>query len=164
MGDNSMVARKEPTDETLGRAAEMRAAGTSWEKIGEEVGRAADTVRRWPSIYRIRWQRMFARAEHVLLTEATAEAVLTLRRQLRSEDEKTAREAAQKLVQLRIAFKRRRKSASGASHNRLPADISDGRRIANHLGGLTDVQIEQLLADLPAASCPDGSVVVGESS
>ena len=81
-----MPANKPPSDDLLARAAELRAGGLSWEAVAAKIGRAADTVRRWPTQYPDRWQAVLHAAERRLVSEAGAESVLVLRQLLRSDD------------------------------------------------------------------------------
>lgn len=127
----------------LVQAAEGRAAGLSWDEIATRVGRSPDTVRRWPRVYRRAWARAVREAEAQLLTQATAESVHTLRKQLRSEDEKASREAAQKLIQFRVAVSKKkpaRKAKSGSVATQYAA-----------LEGLSDEQLRSLAEEALAA-------------
>jgi len=96
-----MARRKPPNDETLRTAAEARAGGQSWDRAAAIVGYAASAVRLWPIRYAARWAAVLREAELRLVSEASAEAIHTLRKQLRSEDDKAAREAAKMLLALR---------------------------------------------------------------
>lgn len=120
------------------KAAELRAGGASWEMVATEVERAVATVRRWPAEYPVIWKRAFRVAERQLLTDATAESVLTLRKQLRSEDEKSSRDAAQKLIQFRMA---KQKKSSGKKPTKPP---TIHHRIALYLETLSDEEIQKL--------------------
>lgn len=120
------------------KAAELRAGGASWEMVATDVERAVATVRRWPAEYPVVWKRAFRIAEQQLLTDATAESVLTLRKQLRSEDEKSSRDAAQKLIQFRMAKQRKSPSKKPAK----PPPIH--HRIALYLETLSDEEIQKL--------------------
>ncbi len=120
------------------KAAELRAGGASWEMVATDVERAVATVRRWPAEYPVIWKRAFRIAERQLLTDATAESVLTLRKQLRSEDEKSSRDAAQKLIQFRMAKQKKPASKKPAK----PPTIH--HRIALYLETLSDEEIQTL--------------------
>jgi transposase len=128
-----------PSPELLRRlaaAAELRAAGNSWEKVAARLGRAADTCRRWPSRYRSAWDRLYRAAEQSQLTEARAEATAILRQQLRSEDAKETRDAAKALL---AAAGRARKDSAESPDEPLEAfadSLSDGQvqDIAEELG------------------------------
>jgi len=97
-----MPKQPPPSDDLFARAAEVRAAGATWEAVGEEVGRAARTVRRWPRMYADRWFAAFIQAERNMASQADCESVLTLRRLLLSHDEKVRWHAAKALIARRI--------------------------------------------------------------
>jgi Homeodomain-like domain len=103
-------------------AAELRAAGHSWAHIAAAVRRSKKTVQRWPQRYADAWNR------------AAAE---TRRDLLRSENERTRRDAARDLVHLSIDVE--------------PADVPAARSpfhaLADHLAGLTDEQHRRLLEE-----------------
>jgi transposase-like protein len=141
-----MVARVTEIDELMHRAAELRASGLSWDGIARALGRAPETVRRWTRQYKFKWARLLVLAEKRLLKEATAEAVAALRSQLRSEDAKTQREAAQKLLQLRMTLDRRKpKGQRGSPARRARAG---SQRIGGYLRSLSDAEIDQLIREL----------------
>lgn len=154
-----------PTDQLLARAAELRVEGASWEVVAAQVGRAAETVRKWPRIYPTKWKKLVRAAERDLVTDATAESVHTLRRQLRSEDDKTSRDAAQRLIQLRVALGK--PTTRGKAANRKRRKQSDLARVTAYLETLTDAEIEtltdRLLADAAAhrAGSPLGATADG---
>jgi len=101
-----MTPRSAPTKHLLAEIAEARATGQTWESIAKKHHRRADTIRQWPRRYAAAWESCLHAAEVRLVAEATAEAIHTLRQQLRSADEKSAREAAKQLLALRLAFKK----------------------------------------------------------
>jgi hypothetical protein len=39
-------------------AVELRAAGATWETVGQRLGRDSSTCRRWPSRYRAEWEAL----------------------------------------------------------------------------------------------------------
>lgn len=130
------------------QAAELRAGGAAWETIATEVGRASNTVRKWPTEFPSTWKRAIRVAERQLLTDATAESVLTLRKQLRSEDEKSSRDAAQKLIQFRMA--KQKKSRPTSVKPSKPPTIH--QRIALYLETLSDEEIQRLITEhVPSA-------------
>lgn len=157
-----MTAKKPPPDSVLARAAELRAGGSAWEAVAAEVGRAADTVRKWPALYPDRWQAALRDAERRLVAEAGAESVLILRTLLRSKDEKVRRDAAKFLVGLRLELARLDQKASPDTS---PHPTSDAARLVAFLEGHTDDQLEQFVADrghppaLPEANQGDGDGV-----
>ena len=129
-----------PTDGQLLQAAELRVLGNSWERAASEMKIPVGRLRQWPVRYRGRWRKIHADAERRLMLEATAEAVATLRKQLRSKDEKSSRDAAQKIVQIRIALQKSRnpKRAKGSPQ-------TDLGRAAAYLEGLNREETEELL-------------------
>jgi hypothetical protein len=129
----------------LRKAAELRAGGASWEAVAAAVGRGPKAVRRWPTRYAARWANALQAAERQLLADATAESVHTLRRQLRSEDEKSSRDAAQKLIQFRVAVGKSAKPAGKPIETKPKSDI---RRVAAYLETLTHDQLTRLFDDL----------------
>lgn len=134
-----------PSASLLRKAAELRAGGAAWEAVAATVGRAARTVRRWPTRYPRRWAKAIQAAERQLLADATAESVHTLRRQLRSDDEKASRDAAQKLIQFRVAVGKKAKPAAKPTPSKPKSDI---QRVAAYLETLTDDQLARLFDDL----------------
>jgi hypothetical protein len=139
------MTRRPPSASQLRKAAEARAGGASWEAVAALVGRKAATVRRWPAVYAERWARAARAAERQLLADATAESVHTLRRQLRSDDEKTSREAAQKLIQFRVAVGKTAKPKPGPAAAKPTSDV---QRAAAYLETLTHDQLARLFDDL----------------
>lgn len=137
------------SEKLLNEAAELRVAGLSWTAVGNQLNRSPETVRRWPQNYPEQWQKAVAMAERQLMTEAIAESVHTLRRQLRSGDDKASREAARHLLQFRRQFG---PSDPGPASER-PV-TGEGRQIAEFLEGLSDAQVDQLLAELASAQSP----------
>jgi hypothetical protein len=130
-----------PSDRLLAEAAELRAAGSSWETVSAVLGRAVSTVRQWPSAYRDRWTAALRAAEARLATEAAAESVLALRAQLRSKDIEISRTAARQLIQYRVALD---KIETPDPVGPAPSG-SDAARVAAHLEALTDDQRDQLV-------------------
>ena len=139
----------------LTHAAELRAAGNSWEAVGRRVGRHPDTCRHWTTTYPDLWRQLFQAAREAPSMETDAEARLILRELLRSENEKTRLAAAQKLLQPR--------PRSGPA-----AAAADAETIAflAELRGLTDDDLDHLIRRFaespgPAAGglCPPGPPV-----
>jgi predicted transcriptional regulator len=158
-----MPAAKPPTPEQLALATEMRVAGATWEAIAQELGFSASAVRRWEKRFGKRWWQLTAFAERRLMAQATGEAVTALRQQLRSENEKTSREAAQRLIQLRIVMERGRVARKHKKKPKRPKTLNgESRRIAHHLEALSDGQIDALLREVdeeagaPRAESPLG--------
>ncbi len=85
------------------RAAEMKAAGSSWEAIATALQRTVQTVKKWPRIHANEWQELFGKFEKQLLDEAAAESVLALRKHLRGEESAVSIRASDKLIRYRIS-------------------------------------------------------------
>lgn len=132
---------KPPPDSLLNQAAELRAAGKSWEAVADEVGRTVKTVRNWPEAYSLKWAELLRKAEARLVSEATAESVHTLRMQLRSSDDKASRDAAQKLISFRVALGKKPKQST---RNKAKKPSSDAARLVAYLEGLPDDEFHTL--------------------
>ncbi len=85
------------------RAAEMKAAGSSWETIATALQRKVETVKKWPRVYANEWQEWFGKFEKQFVDEAAAESVLALRKQLRADEAVVSIHAAEKLIRYRIS-------------------------------------------------------------
>lgn len=138
-----MAAPNPPPESLLSHAAELRAGGLGWDAVAAKVGRAADTVRKWPALYPDRWAAALRDAERRLVGEAGAESVLVLRSLLRSDDEKVRRDAARFLLTLRLELAKLDARADAPAP---PA--SDAARLVAFLEGHTDDELERLVADL----------------
>lgn len=134
-----MARNKPPTADLLARAADLRAAGRPWDQVGADLGCSPETVRKWPLRYAGQWRRVAADAERRLVAEATAEAVLTLRKQLRSDDEKSGRDAAHKIIQFRLALEKKRPA-------RPPKPVPHSVQVDRFTRGLTDEQFHDVEA------------------
>src|SRR5947209_9973472 len=84
----------------LAAAAELRAAGGSWEAVAAHLRRAVHKCRRWPIRYRDYWVAAYQAAERRRTAVARQEAVNALRGLLRSQDGRTKRDAARALLSL----------------------------------------------------------------
>lgn len=133
-----MPAPHPPSDALIARAAELRVAGQSWDAAAAAVGRKPATVRQWATMYALRWHRAVRAAERERLTEATAEAVHTLRKQLRSGDDKAERDAAQKLIAFAAKKREKRRPTK-----RDPAVA----QIAADLAGRPDAELDAIVDD-----------------
>jgi hypothetical protein len=136
-----MVARPQPvSDALLARAAELRAGGATWAAVGAKLGRRPESVQKWPRRYRKRWAGLLAEAERQQAADAAAEGVHVLRRQLRSDDDRTSREAAHRLLGYKLAADKAKPPPS--------ANPSPARRLADHLETLADDDLRRLFDDL----------------
>src|SRR5262245_13742037 len=85
----------------IAQAAELRTFGLNWEQVGAKLRRSADTVRKWPSVYREYWQQLVTEARVERDDEAGDESLAVLRSLLRSENDKVRHDAARLLLKLR---------------------------------------------------------------
>jgi hypothetical protein len=125
----------------LALAAELRAGGTPWEAVAARVKRRPDTCRRWPDEYPDDWRQAYAEAERRMLADAGSEAVLVMRRLLRSEDDKVCRDVARTLAALRADLRKSERRAG-------PERSDDSARLAAFVGGLDDAQVQALIDEL----------------
>jgi hypothetical protein len=102
-----MPRAKKPTNAEIEQVAELRAKGSSWEAVAQEMGLPASTVRLWPTTHADRWAPSFLRAETDVFTEAVAEAIRALRTQLRSDEPAEVRDAAKQLLGFRVQLQKR---------------------------------------------------------
>jgi hypothetical protein len=155
-----MSTAKPPAESVLARAAELRAAGSSWESVAAKLNRAADAVRKWPTLYPAQWQAALHTAERRLVCETSAEAVLILRNLLRSDDEKVRRDAARFLIDLRLElFKLDRTSAADSP----PQLTSDAARLVAFLEGHSDDELDRLVADMQHVPVPGRTHVLPQA-
>ena len=147
-----MPPRSPPGDDTkpgdagraqILKAALLRAHGSAWTAVAKEVGASLAQVKCWPARHPRLWRKATLVAEEQLLREATAESVLTLRKQLRSDDDKTSRDAAQRLIAFRIAWRNRRPTKVRGATAGKPATLA--RRVADYLEGFTDADLDAML-------------------
>lgn len=124
--------------ERVARAAELRAEGRPWAAVAEQLGLATATVQAYPRRHPKLWAVAERRAWDRALAEAAAEAVTTLRRLLRSDDEKVNRDAAAKLVQ--YAARRLRPPAARKAEPTPP--------LVSYLEGLSHDELTTLAAEL----------------
>ncbi len=114
------------------RAADMKAAGSSWEMIAAELQRTVQRVKKWPRVYAIEWQELFGKFEKQFLEEAAAESVLALRKQLRVEAPLVSVQAAEKLIRYRISRAKPTPKPAAKSNKRRNAEERE-RQFANEL-------------------------------
>ena len=72
-----------PAAAEFARAAELRACGNAWELVAADLDRDPADVRGWPTQFPALWRKAHSAARRGLLRDSLADAVLTLRRQLR---------------------------------------------------------------------------------
>ena len=103
------VAAAPPPPEVLRRAAEMRANGNSWEFVGRKLGVDADAARAWADADPVAWRQAVAHARTEITRDGIAEATVAFRQQLRSDDDRTVRDAAGWFYRLWMTMLRHRK-------------------------------------------------------
>ena len=52
-------------------AADLRAAGATWETAADQVGRQPNLLMRWARVYREEWERLLRDAEERLVRQAS---------------------------------------------------------------------------------------------
>ena len=112
----------------------MRLLGSPWPEIAAEVGHPEAEVCQWPRRFDALWYRALRRAERRAHFTAGLEALAALRGLLRSDDEKTRRDAAKMLADIRLKSAARRPKGPEAK----------GKRPA--LEDLDDAELERLIA------------------
>ncbi len=125
------------------KAALLRVQGVAWTAVAKEVGASLAQVKCWPARHPKLWRKATLVAEEQLLREATAESVLTLRKQLRSDDDKTSRDAAQRLIAFRIAWRNRRPLKPRGATAGKPTTLAG--RVADYLERFTDADLAALV-------------------
>jgi hypothetical protein len=123
------------------RAAELRAAGNSWEQTAQKLGRCADTIRNWPRRYRAFWDQAIAIARRNTAADAGDEGLAILRTLLRSDDDKVRREASVRLLDLR------------PDAGDTPAASNELVRFVEFLEGLSDAELDSLLGPDIGVDC-----------
>ncbi|CAN5511563.1 hypothetical protein BH11PLA2_BH11PLA2_08970 [soil metagenome] len=133
------------TETLLQQAAELRAAGRTWESVARTMNRTAKRVRNWPSEHRVRWQRFFAEAEAALMKEAEHESMTALRSLLRKEDDdKTVKDAATALLRHKTANRKNLAKKSPKKSKAATAAV----KLAEYVEGLSDAELEHHLREL----------------
>ncbi len=98
-----MHIASEKTRRDMEAAAELRAAGATWETIGEVLGRKPFVLTRWARVYRDDWQQYLRDAEERALGPLSSEARAKLRALLRHESSRVRLKAADQYVRRRLA-------------------------------------------------------------
>src|SRR5262245_37012513 len=83
------------------RACRLRATGTGWHEIAQELGRPVGTIRHWPFLFRQHWDQLTAMYQRSVANEAASEAVGVLRILLRSENNQIRSDAAKRILDAR---------------------------------------------------------------
>jgi hypothetical protein len=148
-----------PTDllASLTLAAELRATGTSWTKIAQQVGRSPETCRQWPRFYPETWRRLFRAAESRASDEAVAEARTAVRNLLINPDPKIVMGASNLLMR----FGERRwleeeRAARRAPDPVAPEFLEHTRQAKEMTDAQLTAQLDHHLADRAAAAANPG--------
>jgi hypothetical protein len=128
-------------------AAELRAGGSSWVKVAEQVERGAETCRQWPRRYPELWRQLYREAIGQRSAEAAAEAQLYLRKLVRDDDPRISLKAAELLQRGWENHMDREDRMERPDPARVAVEIAE---FAKYLKGMTDDQLARHLADFLA--------------
>jgi len=147
-----MSTTSRPPESLIAAAAAMRAACESWDAIAAKIGRSCGRLRHWPRDYPDEWNRAYRAAQTELLHQAADEALVTLRRLNRSQNEKIALAAAKELSSLRLKMREldlREAEAKAAAPQPVAAKdgeeeiTEDDRHFLRAMHSMTDEEMEQ---------------------
>ena len=138
------------------QAAELRAGGASWAKVGEKLGRSAETCRQWPRQHPDEWCRLYREAEGDITRAGSSEAAHVMRNLLlQSKDEKVRVAAATFLARKREHEIEQKDEAKDGPDDDAPPEVL---RFLAHLLRLDHEQFQKeaddYLARNPAPSRP----------
>src|SRR5439155_14644732 len=138
--------------------AELRAAGSSWDAAARKLHTTPDALRDAVAAHRRQYRRLFAAARREVLDESFCEGLFTLRRQVRSDDERIANRAADALVRARLAlFRHRTKGPPGPTREPLS---SENEELVRFLDSHTDEQLAALARNLFGDDTAGGNAVL----
>ncbi len=147
-----------PNAATLARmrtAAELRAAGLSWEAIAEKIGRHEVSCRRWAERYPDEWRRLLTCMEERALRHAGNEALSILRRLAVAVDPRKAED--KRVAQRAAAFlyaKQREAKARWRRRDRQDQALAKYAPLIAYLESLDDAQRHAYIAHLAAGPAP----------
>lgn len=118
-------------------AAELRAAGASWDTAAAVLHRQPHLLSRWSRVYFEEWQRLLALAKE-RQAQTDPESHLALRKQLQSRDANTRVEAATKLMQQRLD------EMAAQSPAQVPTDPA---ALKAHVERMNDQELDGFLTD-----------------
>jgi hypothetical protein len=119
-------------------AAELRAAGATWETIALKLHRQIGVLHRWTKYYREEWERLFREAEERLSRQAGNESRTVLRELLRSKKSTLRLAAAERLARLRLQEKKA--EPPPAPHPDVAAFVAAAEE-------MSDAELEEYLAE-----------------
>jgi hypothetical protein len=131
----------------LSIAAELRAGGSSWAAVGEEVKRDPETCRHWPRRYPQTWCRLYLQAEGHVIAEAGADARMRLRILVRGNDPKLSLPAAQILLRSSDHHRAVELQADRPTAAQVSVEITE---FVKYIKGLNDAQLTAHLDDFLA--------------
>ena len=135
----------------MATAAELRAAGNSWETIALRLKRTVRTVRAWATRYPDDWNRRYRAAEDRQLADAGLEACLYLRKLQRSTDERIAERVAKFLYDKRCKAVIEQDKLDTAADNPAGERDDDWEEFIAYVEGLTDEERQACEEDMVAA-------------
>ena len=128
-------------------AADLRAAGATWETAARQVGRDPTLLIRWARHYREEWQGLYREAEERWARRASDEGRAMLRTLFRAASAKVRRAVADKLAQRRHDEKVRE----------APPDLhAEQSAYLAFVEQMTDEQLQQYLLEFVADIRADG--------
>jgi hypothetical protein len=136
-----MTAPNDETQRLMAVAAELRAAGSSWEVVAREMNRDVRTIRFWVEEFPKLWRRLLRAAERRHEQDARLEARLILRGLLREGDQKAKLSAASQLIKTRPKGRRPEKAAQ------LSDEDADLAAYISLVRGMTDDELRHSLDD-----------------
>jgi hypothetical protein len=150
------MSTETPLREQIERAAELRAAGTSWPTVATTLQQNVNAIRQWPSIYSTEWTAAHQDAEKRQLAEACAESILILRQLLRSDNDKIRCQSARFLLEQRLALTKLQQQA----HPSTAPFTSEAAQLVAFLEGHTHEQLAEIVAatERPAQHLQDEAV------
>jgi hypothetical protein len=121
------------TQSLLNIAAELRAAGYSWQAIGQRVQRKARTCQTWPYRYRERWQAVFVEAQRRRYDETCIEAHELLRELMRDEDKKIRLKSVEIWLRAGAAAYGRNGNMTCATQSAASSPVDEYREVHRHI-------------------------------
>jgi hypothetical protein len=144
----AMSQSKKPSRSRISLAAALRAAGESWEQIGQAVGRSAERVRHWPKRYTEEWGGAFRAAESHLMADVATEAKHHLRALMRSKAESIQLNAVLGALKLRHLEREREYRIDAAAAAAKPEIDPDLLAFIEHVRTANDEELKALNGQL----------------
>ena len=130
-------------------AADLRAAGATWETAAEQTGRQPNLLIRWARVYRDEWEQLLREAEERLSRHASNESRSVLRKLLRAKSSRIRLTAADKLT---------RHQQDEKAKEAPPDPHVDRSAYLAHLEEMNDEQLQQFLAEFVERIHAEGAV------